>query len=92
MEELMQRVLLQKIATPADLQEHHKWTRRVGPFYGILFLGGISFVVVYHPYQPYEPREARRNVGRRDQPSSTLRLAGSIVPAIDRPNLGAKDV
>jgi hypothetical protein len=52
MEELMQRVLFQKIATPEDLQEHHKWTRRVGAFYGVLFLGGISFVVVHHHYQP----------------------------------------
>ena len=48
----MQRMLFQKIATPADLQEHHKWTRRVGAAYGILFLGGISFVVVHHHYQP----------------------------------------
>jgi len=52
MEELMQRMLFQKIATPADLQEHHKWTRRVGAAYGFLFLGGISFVVVHHHYQP----------------------------------------
>ena len=48
----MQRMLFQKIATPADLHEHHKWARRVGAFYGILFLGGISFVVVHHHYQP----------------------------------------
>ena len=48
----MERVLFQEIATPADLQEHHKWTRRVGALYGILFLGGISFVVVHHHYQP----------------------------------------
>jgi hypothetical protein len=52
MEELMERVLFQEIATPADLREHHKWARRVGAFYGILFLGGISFVVVHHHYQP----------------------------------------
>jgi hypothetical protein len=52
MEELMERVLFQEIATPADLHEHHKWARRVGAFYGILFLGGISFVVVHHHYQP----------------------------------------
>jgi hypothetical protein len=52
MEEPMERVLFQEIATPADLQEHHKWARRVGAFYGILFLGGISFVVVHHHYQP----------------------------------------
>jgi hypothetical protein len=52
MEELMERVLFRQIATPSDLQEHHKWTRRVGAFYGILFLGGISFVVVQHHYQP----------------------------------------
>jgi hypothetical protein len=45
MEELMERVLFQEIATPADLHEHHKWARRVGAFYGILFLGGISFVL-----------------------------------------------
>ena len=48
----MQRMLFQKIATPADLQEHHKWTRRVGAFYGILFQGGISYVVVHHHNQP----------------------------------------
>lgn len=48
----MERVLFQEIATPADLHEHHKWARRVGAFYGILFLGGISFVVVHHHYQP----------------------------------------
>ena len=35
----MERVLFQEIATPADLHEHHKWARRVGAFYGILFLG-----------------------------------------------------
>jgi hypothetical protein len=52
MEELMERVLFQEIATPADLHEHHKWARRVGAFYGILFLGGISFVVAHHHYQP----------------------------------------
>jgi hypothetical protein len=52
MEELMERVLFQEIARPADLQEHHKWARRVGAFYGILFLGGISFVVIHHHYQP----------------------------------------
>jgi hypothetical protein len=52
MEEPMERVLFQEIATPADLREHHKWARRVGAFYGILFLGGISFVVVHHHYQP----------------------------------------
>ena len=44
----MERVLFQEIATPADLREHHKWARRVGAFYGILFLGGISFVVFHH--------------------------------------------
>ena len=48
----MERVLFQEIATPADLHEHHKWARRVGAFYGILFLGGISFVLVHHHYQP----------------------------------------
>jgi hypothetical protein len=48
----MERVLFQEIATPADLHEHHKWARRVAAFYGILFLGGISFVVVHHHYQP----------------------------------------
>ena len=48
----MERVLFQEIATPADLHEHHKWARRVGAFYGILFLGVISFVVVHHHYQP----------------------------------------
>jgi hypothetical protein len=52
MEEPMERVLFQEIATPANLQEHHKWARRVGAFYGILFLGVISFVVVHHHYQP----------------------------------------
>jgi preprotein translocase subunit Sss1 len=52
MEELMERVLFHEIATPADLHEHHKWARRVGAFYGILFLGGIGFVVVHHHYQP----------------------------------------
>jgi hypothetical protein len=44
MEELMERVLFQEIATPADLHEHHKWARRVGAFYGILFLGGIRLL------------------------------------------------
>ena len=48
----MERLLFQQIATPADLQEHHKWARRVGAFYGILFLGVISFVVVHHHNQP----------------------------------------
>ena len=48
----MERVLFQEIATPQDLHEHHKWARRVAAFYGILFLGGISFVVVHHHYQP----------------------------------------
>jgi hypothetical protein len=52
MEELMERMLFQEIATPADLHQHHKWARRVGAFYGILFLGAISFVVVHHHYQP----------------------------------------
>ena len=47
----MERVLFQEIATPADLHEHHKWARRVGAFYGILFLGGISFVVVHQHHQ-----------------------------------------
>jgi hypothetical protein len=52
MEEIMERVLFQEIATPADLQEHRKWSRRVGAFYGILLLGGISFAAVHHHYQP----------------------------------------
>jgi len=47
----MERVLFQQIATPEDLHEHHKWARRVGAFYGILFLGAISFVVVHYHYQ-----------------------------------------
>ena len=50
----MERVLFQQIATPADLHEHHKWARRVGAFYGILFLGAISFVVVHHHHH-YQP-------------------------------------
>ena len=48
----MERALFQEIATPADLREHHKWARRVAAFYGVLFLGCISFVVVHHHYQP----------------------------------------
>jgi hypothetical protein len=48
----MERVLFQEITTPADLEEHRKWSRRVGAFYGILLLGGITFVVVHHHYQP----------------------------------------
>jgi hypothetical protein len=42
----MERALFQKILTPAELREHYKWARRVGAFYGILFLVGISFVIV----------------------------------------------
>jgi hypothetical protein len=52
MEEFMERALFQEVVTPADLREHHKWARRVGAFYGILFLGGISFVVAHNHYQP----------------------------------------
>jgi len=48
----MERVLFQEIATPEEIHEHRKWARRVGGFYGILFLGVISFVVVHHHYQP----------------------------------------
>ena len=48
----MERVLFQEIATPEDIHEHHKWARQIGAFYGILFLGGISFVIVHHHYQP----------------------------------------
>ena len=40
----MERVLFQEIVTPADPHEHHKWARRVGAFYGLLFLGGIRLL------------------------------------------------
>jgi hypothetical protein len=52
MEDQMERTVFRKIATPADRHEYRRWALAVSVFYGVLFLGGISYAVVHHYQTP----------------------------------------